>query len=133
MLHHLGYMYLHLLGIDLCTYPAHRIAPDTFGSPLPVRGDFHAWCAELANAWGVLTVLVRYFWTITLAMITYQGMCCVFHMSAVVGIGSGLYIDEEYPKFADKPWMSTSLNEFWSKRWQQAVRVSGREPPTRSR
>jgi len=124
VLSHLGWAYFHLLMMDLSTFPAFRIAPHTFGSPEQVGGNFGEWCGDLALRTGMPRLWIRMFWTLDLAMITYQGMACIWQMVAFVGVASGIYADEEWSSIMSKPWLSTSLNEFWSIRYHQTLKVS---------
>jgi hypothetical protein len=50
---------------------------------------------------------------------TCVAMMATFHISALVGVGSGVWIDEEWPEFMDEPWKSDSLNDLWGKRYHQ--------------
>lgn len=50
---------------------------------------------------------------------SYFGMSLVWHPAAILAIVSGIWIPEEWPKVMNKPWMSTSLNELWGKRYHQ--------------
>ena len=34
-------------------------------------------------------------------------------------VGSGIWIDEEWPRFMDQPWRADSLNDLWGKRYHQ--------------
>jgi hypothetical protein len=123
VLYHFSWMFFHLLCLDLSTYPAFRLAPNTFGSAFHVGGDFSQWCTDLAASSGIPRPFVWDFWMLILAMNTYQGMACIWHVVALVGVGSGAYLDEEWPKMMDKPWLSTSLNELWGRRYHQTLRV----------
>lgn len=123
--HHLGWMGFHLVMLDLNTYVAYRLAPETFGSPHMVGGDFSAWCGDLARVTGIPKPLVRLFWTLNLAHTNCQGLCCSWHILAVVGVATGVYLDEEWPKIMRKPFLSTSLNELWGTRYHQILKVGG--------
>jgi hypothetical protein len=50
---------------------------------------------------------------------TRVAMMATFHLFALVGVGSGIWIDEEWPEFMDEPWKSDSLNDLWGKRYHQ--------------
>lgn len=54
----------------------------------------------------------------------YHGTSGIMELFALVGVGSGLYNGEEWPKSFNEPLKSTSLNEFWGKRYHQLMRVS---------
>ncbi|CAD6580694.1 MAG: hypothetical protein TREMPRED_002807 [Tremellales sp. Tagirdzhanova-0007] len=122
MRHHLLYMQWHLFLMDLATYAAFRMAPETIGSPNLVGGDVRQVCRDLAMTTGLPELLWWMFWTMISAMVNYQGMATIWHILSAIGIGSGLYLDEEWPKLMHKPWLSTSLNEFWGKRYHQILR-----------
>lgn len=53
------------------------------------------------------------------------GICAgtmgTYHMFALIGVGSGVWIDEEWPRFMDQPWKSDSLNDLWGKRYHQVT------------
>jgi len=42
-----------------------------------------------------------------------------FHLFALLGVGSGVWIDEEWPEFMDEPWKADSVNDLWGKRYHQ--------------
>lgn len=124
--HHLFYTLVHLVGIDILTFPLFRLAPRTLGSPYLVGGDYHGLCLQLSRAYGPPVWAVKVFWTIVLGSINYHGLAVVWHILALAGIALGIWQPRQYPKFMDKPWLSASLNEFWGRRYHQAMRVSAK-------
>lgn len=59
------------------------------------------------------------------SVVTYLGMSLVWHPVAMLCIGSGVWVPEEWPKVMDRPWMACSLNELWGKRYHQvSIEVS---------
>jgi hypothetical protein len=70
--------------------------------------------------------------TACLGLVTYHGIGSMWHISAILGIGSGVWVDEEWVELMDRPWMATSLSELWGKRYHQ-VSHEGREGRERAR
>jgi hypothetical protein len=48
----------------------------------------------------------------------------MWHISAILGIGSGVWVDEEWVELMDRPWKATSLSELWGKRYHQVSDAS---------
>lgn len=40
-------------------------------------------------------------------------------MAKAFGVGSGIWLEEEWPKLLNRPYLSTSINEMWGKRYHQ--------------
>jgi hypothetical protein len=109
--------------IDVSTYLPYRWDPKIFGSGYLVKGDLTAWLNELSGQMGVPAILLRGVHALSMAATIYHGMMTGWHMFATVGCGLGVYLPEEWPMMMDKPWLSTSLNELWGKRFHQTLRV----------
>ncbi|TBU50604.1 hypothetical protein BD309DRAFT_944293 [Dichomitus squalens] len=45
-----------------------------------------------------------------------------YDIASLVGVGVFQQSPSSWPPFHDEPWFSSSLHEFWSKRWHQALR-----------
>lgn len=135
LLKHMWGMYVHLIGLDLATYIPYRLAPKTFGSykalypsvrpdrSVPL-GNFSGWCADLGAQWGIPAEAVRVLMTFLAGAAQGLGLCCTWHLCCVLYVGSGLWLEEECPRFWNQPWKSTSLNELWGQRYHQTLRVS---------
>ncbi|KAI0291686.1 hypothetical protein BC826DRAFT_1098046 [Russula brevipes] len=52
----------------------------------------------------------------------YAFMDSMYHVGEVVGRIVFRHPASLWPRFSNKPWMSTSLHEFWSVRWHQFLR-----------
>jgi hypothetical protein len=100
------------------------LAPHSFGSVHCVAGDFDAWCEHLANKGGVPVFVIRSFFTLCLGASTHAGLVITNQILAAFTIGLGLYIPEEWPDLGNWAIASSSINEFWGRRWHQSVRVS---------
>lgn len=112
-------MIFHLTLLDIILYPAYFLDPTGVGSPYPAGGgDLRAFCGRYGSfewiVWG---------WMIFAAG---AGLCVAtmgtYHLCAMVGVGSGIWIDEEFPRFMDQPWRADSLNDLWGRRYHQLLR-----------
>jgi hypothetical protein len=119
-------MIFNIVLMDLFIYTAYMLDPTGFGSPFPAqdrrqgRGDVVAFCAETAGTWW------WFLWgwmAFVIAAGTMVAMMGTYHMLAVVGVGSGIWIDEEWPPFMDAPWKADSLNDLWGHRYHQVSKM----------
>ncbi|KIY64317.1 hypothetical protein CYLTODRAFT_457309 [Cylindrobasidium torrendii FP15055 ss-10] len=55
---------------------------------------------------------------------TYGNLGGTYNLYALIGVCICGQSIEEWPPFYNKPWLSTSLTEFWGKRWHQAFRYT---------
>ncbi|WVQ82251.1 hypothetical protein IAT38_004379 [Cryptococcus sp. DSM 104549] len=78
---------------------------------------------DVAASWGVPALLVDLFMSASQGISSYLGFEVVWHAVALLGVASGLWIEEEFPALINKPFLSTSLSEFWLKRWHQLFRA----------
>lgn len=67
--------------------------------------------------------------TACLGLVTYHGIGSMWHISAILGIGSGVWVDEEWVELMDRPWMASSLSELWGTRYHQVSDASGASGP----
>ena len=74
--------------------------------------------------WGNKTLLGSCVWTTATAYSMYLGTSMVWHLTALLGVASGMYTDEEYPAAFVSPAKSTSLSELWGKRYHDFMKVS---------
>jgi hypothetical protein len=116
-------MIYYIFLMDLFIYPLYMLDPTGFGSPCPIpedraqgRGDIVAFCVkEVGSWWWALWIWL----TFEIAAATMVAMMGTYHMLALIGVGSGIWLDEEWPQFMDAPWKSDSLNDLWGKRYHQ--------------
>lgn len=50
------------------------------------------------------------------------GFQMIYDLSTLIGVGLLGHDPTSWPPVIDNPWISTSLNEFWAKRWHQLLR-----------
>lgn len=58
----------------------------------------------------------------------YLSISIIHDTVSSLGIASGIWLPEEWPEIMDRPYLASSLNELWGKRWHQALRVSDTPP-----
>ena len=121
--YHFFWMMIGFFMFDLSTYFPFRLSPKTFGSTDYIGGDLSLWCRDLSKRFGVPVLVVRAFMTASLAGTAHFGMSSLYHMFALIGIGSGYHSPEEWPVSFRWPILSTSLCELWGKRWHQFMTV----------
>ena len=68
------------------------------------RSALAAFCVVCGGVWG------------------YALIDTVYHVSAIVGRTLFLQPASSWPRAFDRPWMSTSVQEFWNVRWHQFIR-----------
>lgn len=111
---------------DLVSYPITYFAPNTYGSVyMRDYPSFVEWVKLLAGQYGIdWRVMWTFFaWSFSLGMVF--GFETGAHVVALVTVGIGYNLDEEWPKVSDwwifKP---SSVNEFWGKRYHQVSLTS---------
>jgi len=119
--YHATNMIFHVTLMDLILYPAYLLDPTGLASPHPGGGgDIMAFCEQHGYE--------RYWWLVwawlAFAVGAGTGVATMgtYHMFALIGVGSGIWIDEEWPRFMDQPWRADSLNDLWGKRYHQVCR-----------
>lgn len=122
--HHLisGIIYTSLF--DFCLYSTSRLLPHFFSiQSIPMDlGDLPTACKLLAKRYGDGFVPWWIFWAFCSASELSAIGCAMqgtYHLTAFLGIGSGIYLDEEWPSLMNQPWRSDSLNDLWGKRYHQ--------------
>lgn len=115
-------MIFHFTLLDIILHPAYILDPTGVGSPYPGGGgDLGKFCARYGGGGKEWVVWV---WMILAAGV---GMCVAtmgtYHLFALFFVGSGIWIDEEFPRFMDQPWRADSLNDLWGKRYHQVSPV----------
>ena len=103
---------LYALGFDVCNQIIRMLSPDTFGS-LSGGSLFDHTLLELLRSVSVsfLTLWMAYF-----------SMQWTYQFLAVVCIVLFRQRPSQWPPLFDSPWLSTSLSEFWGRRWHQMIR-----------
>jgi len=107
------------IGHDLVTFPLYYLAPDGIGSPTGEGGDLFQFCSDIQAKYGVPAIVARFFFSATLGLGLCTGLEIVHHALALMGIGSGVYISEEWPKILNRPWTASSVSELWGKKYHQ--------------
>lgn len=106
---------------DLVSYPITYLAPKTYGgTDIQDLPSFPGWVKQMAPQlgvdWRILWIVLAWAY----AMGTVYGFEVGAHIVALVFVGLGWNLDEDWPKVSDwwiyKP---SSLNEFWGKRYHQ--------------
>jgi hypothetical protein len=106
---------------DIVSYPITHFAPSSYGS-IYMRDypNFVIWVKVLAGHHGVdWRIMWTFFaWSFSLGMVF--GFETGAHLVALIMIGIGYNVDEEWPRVSDwwfiKP---SSVNEFWGKRYHR--------------
>nr|XP_031858051.1 uncharacterized protein CI109_006585 [Kwoniella shandongensis]KAA5525123.1 hypothetical protein CI109_006585 [Kwoniella shandongensis] len=114
--YHFFYLLYHVIASDILTYPSLRLMVDY------PSASYTAFRLAVAHQYDVPKIGVDALIAISQGVATYHGLCLAWHLFALLGIGSGLWIGEEWPKISNKPHLATSLNEFWGRRWHQLLR-----------
>jgi hypothetical protein len=109
---------------DIFSYPVLYFAPRTFGSPWLIGGDYQSWVRDLSVQWRVPVWAVKLFWTVCVGFSNHVGFVAFWYLVAVLGVGSGIYLPEEWPRIDRHPIVADSLNDFWGVRYHTLHRVS---------
>jgi hypothetical protein len=109
----------HLIVFDLATYPLFHLDPEGLGYPFGRTTDYHARVDALARRFGVPQAVVRAGLTINVGCGVYAAMGLTAHMFASMAMVTGLWCGEELPGTMNKPFLATSLSEFWGRRYHQ--------------
>ncbi|KIY69437.1 hypothetical protein CYLTODRAFT_488939 [Cylindrobasidium torrendii FP15055 ss-10] len=57
------------------------------------------------------------------AIVVYSVIQAVFDVGTLIGVGILRHDPKGWPPLFDKPWLSTSLSDFWGRRWHQIFRL----------
>ena len=99
---------------DLCVYTVHHLRPsvdDPAGDTIfdPALGVLPRWaCAVL--------------FTVCCGMVVYSSVDMYYHIASLVGRLVLRQPAWQWPPLSDRPWMSTSIADFWGFRWHQLFR-----------
>lgn len=121
--HLIGFLF-HTSMMDITLYPAFMVDPTGLGSTGPTGRrevvSLQGFCA-VSGRWGRALGFGCWFWfAFAVAVATIFAMMGTYHLFALIGVGSGLYLDEEWPRFMVQPWKADSVNDLWGKRYHQA-------------
>jgi len=106
---------LHVLGFDACIQIIHVLSPDTFGS---LDGG-----SLFDHTLPPLLELLRYVFVAFLtAWMAYFMLQWGYQFVAIVCIILFQQRPSQWPPLFDSPWLSTSLSDFWGRRWHQMIR-----------
>jgi hypothetical protein len=109
-------MIIQITIMDILLYPAYYLDPNGIGSPDNNGGDLTLFCKEVGGrGWWVVWGWMGF----AIASATLVAMMGTYHMFALVGVASGIWIDEEWPELTDQAWKADSLNDLWGKRYHQ--------------
>ncbi|KAF9524844.1 membrane bound O-acyl transferase family-domain-containing protein [Crepidotus variabilis] len=103
------------LAMDCCHYAVQWFAPHTLGSP--TGGSVFDASLPLPMRYGRAVLI-----TFVSGFTVYFAINALYHMFAIIGITVFRQSPMQWPPVSDKPYLSTSLNEFWTKRWHQLFR-----------
>jgi len=106
---------LHALGFDACTQMIRVLSPDTFGS-LNGGSLFDHTLPPL------LELLRSLFVTLLTVWAAYFVLQSSYQSWAIVCIVLFQQHPSQWPPLFDSPWLSTSLSDFWGRRWHQMIR-----------
>ena len=106
---------LHALGFDACLQIVRTLSPDTFGSLNGGSFFDHTLPPFLELSRSVFVSVLS-------LCIGYFSMQCGYQFLAIVCIVLFQQRPSQWPPFFDHPWLSTSLSEFWGRRWHQMLR-----------
>jgi Membrane bound O-acyl transferase family len=104
-----------VLAFDIPHYTIQCFGPTTFGT---ARGG------TIFDP--ALPPLHRYLFSSFISLLAGITVICGiqigYYMCTIVGVGLLQNDPSDWPPAFDKPWVSTSLNEFWTRRWHQSFR-----------
>lgn len=76
-------------------------------------------CKNLAERYGIPILVVRAGWMVCYIGTVFCGLQGGWEMVRGLAIGSGVWIEEEWPELMQKPYLSASMTELWGKRYHQ--------------
>jgi hypothetical protein len=115
---HILWSIFHALLLDAFTLPICILFPPSF----PTRAAFRAHCSTLGLEWKLPYPVVIMLCAGLYGGTVYNGIMAGWCAAKAFGVGSAIWLEEEWPLLMDRPYLSTSLNEMWGKRYHQ---VSG--------
>jgi hypothetical protein len=109
--------------VDVCTLPIYLFRNHGLYRPDGSR-SFARLCENMGGA-GINVAIVRFGWMVIYGTILLGGIQSGWEMARLVGIGSGVWLEEEWPEVLDRPWAASSMTDLWGRRYHQ---VSHDEP-----
>lgn len=111
---HIRHLTIHALALDvvLYVYQMHLPYGDPSGADMPVEAQRFS---PLLRPCYLSAI------TLSVGFAFYSALCAGYHLVAVLGMLVGVPA-EEWPQFSHAPWRSTSLSDFWGRRWHQIFR-----------
>lgn len=107
---------IHLLLFDIMDYAAQASDPSGYGSPAGGSIFLKALPLPQRLVWSTALTLLAGF-------VIYSAIQICYDIATLIGLALGQE-PWQWPPVFYKPWLSTSLTEFWAQRWHQAFRRS---------
>lgn len=108
--------FFHLLLVDLFTLPTvfHQGLYRSDGSR-----DYQQWLISLSTATGLPMVMIKIGSMGCYAGTVFCGVQGGWEVLKILGVGSGLWVEEEWPAIMDRPQRSSSMIDLWGRRYHQ--------------
>ena len=126
-MYHLFYMVVHKVIWNETVHFIWLFAFSPTYSRAPLT-DLQSRMVEVRLVHGIPILLTRTWVSVSFLMFLHSGMAIFWHSQVVLGLITGLWNGEEFPKLMNKPFLSTSISELWGKRYHQYNRVSDSFP-----
>jgi hypothetical protein len=81
--------------------------------------DIAKFCEILASRYRLPVLAVRGGWMVCYVGTVFCGIQGGWEVIRGLGIGSGIWIEEEWPELMQRPYLSTSMIELWGRRYHQ--------------
>lgn len=114
---------IHSLLIDFFTLPIGYLRDYNLYNPDGTR-DYKRWCATLSAEFGVPVIFIKMGLVGCYAGTIFSGLQGGWAIAKVIGVGSGLWAEEEWVDVMDSPHRSTSMIDLWGKRYHQVSNIS---------
>jgi hypothetical protein len=105
--------------IDICSYPLYHFDPHNLGNPFATSADWDKGIQTISATSGLPGWIIVPALSVSNAVEVYVGLLLVWRGVAVAALASGLWTPEEWPEIMDRPYVSSSMNEFWGRRYHQ--------------
>jgi hypothetical protein len=120
--HTLKWAIIHSLLTDIFTLPTLLTHLGLYNSD--GTRDFQRWCITLGSVCGIPVILIKMGLIACYAGTVFSGLQGGWEIAQLIGVGSGVWAEEEWVEIMDKPHLSTSMLELWGRRYHQLMRVS---------
>lgn len=117
------FAFVHLLLVDLFTLPTLLFH---HGLYRPDRSrDFDQWVIRFSTASGlpIPIAVIKLGLMGCYAGTVFCGLQCGWEVLKVLGVGSGLWAEEEWPAIMDRPQWSSSMIDLWGRRYHQVSSI----------